>query len=95
LAAAIAAIWMLNPFYRAMSDPSAWIYGALLPNPVTAVGNVLETDVLRFSWIYQQIRAHEYFFVYPPVWHTGGLYLAAAALLFGGVARTIARREGV
>lgn len=79
LAAATLAIWLIDPYYRSMQDPSPWIYGALLPNPVTAIGNALNTDVLRFSWIYERIHAHEYFFLYPPAWQTGGVYLAAAA----------------
>lgn len=76
----------IDPFLRQMGDPTPWIYGALLPNPVTAVGNALETDVLRFSWIYARLHSHEYFFVYPPAWQTcvfycgGGLALAGAAI---------------
>jgi hypothetical protein len=93
LAAALGAIWALDPFLRSFADPSPWIYAALLPNPMTAVGNALETDVLRFSWIYQRIHAHEYFFVYPPAWQTGGLYLLAAAVLLGLVARRAAVME--
>jgi hypothetical protein len=93
LAAFVGAVWTLNPFLRSMTDPSPWIYAALLPNPVTAVGNALDTDVLRFSWIYERVRAHEYFFVYPPAWQTGGFYLGLAALLTGLVARGILQSE--
>jgi hypothetical protein len=93
LAAVVGAIWVIDPFYRSMADPVPWIYGALLPNPVTAVGNVLETDVLRFSWVYQHIHAHEYFFTYPPAWQTGGLYLLMAALLLGAVALRVSKEE--
>lgn len=78
LALVTLAIWLIDPYYRSMKDPTPWIYGALLPNPVTATGNALNTDVLRFSWIYERIHAHEYFFLYPPAWQTGGLYLTAA-----------------
>jgi hypothetical protein len=81
LAAVTVAIWMLNPFYRALADPGPWIYAALLPNPVTAAGAALDTDVLRFSWIYQHVHAHEYLFVYPPAWQTAGLYSTAAGIL--------------
>src|SRR5262249_27482618 len=91
LAAAIGGIWLLNPFYRAMGDPSAWIYAALLPNPVTAVGNVLETDVLRFAWIYDHVLAHDYFFLYPPAWQTAGVYLGAGTLALAALARRIGR----
>jgi hypothetical protein len=93
LAAAVGAIWVIDPFYRRMPDPSPWIYAALLPNPVTAVGNVLNTDVLRFSWIYQHLHAHEYFFVYPPAWQTGGLYTVLALALGAGITRQVARAE--
>lgn len=93
LAAAVGAIWVIDPYYRRMGDPSPWIYAALLPNPVTAVGNALNTDVLRFSWIYERIHAHEYFFVYPPAWQTAGLYLVLAALFWAGISRDVARAE--
>jgi hypothetical protein len=93
LAAAVGAIWALEPFYRTLGDPAGWIFWALLPNPVTAVGNALGTDVLRFSWIYQQVHAHEYFFVYPAAWQTGSLYLALSAALFGLVARRVRNEE--
>ena len=93
LAAATGAIWIIDPYYRRMSDPSPWIYGALLLNPVTAVGNALNTDVLRFSWIYERLHAHEYNFVYPPAWQTGGLYLLLTFLLLGSITVRIARAE--
>jgi hypothetical protein len=93
LALATLAIALIDPLYRSMGDPSPWIYGALLPNPVTAVGNALNTDVLRFSWIYERIHAHEYFFVYPPAWQTGGLYLMTAAGLTSLVSLRIGRAE--
>jgi hypothetical protein len=82
LGGAVAAIWTLNPLYRRLDDPGRWIYLALLPNPVTAVGSTLETDVLRFSWVYQHVSAHEYFFMYPPAWQTAGFYLLLFGLLF-------------
>ncbi len=93
LAAAIAAIWLLNPCYRWLAYPTAWIYAALLPNPVTAAGSVLDTDVLRFSWVYEQLHAHEYLFVYPPAWQTGGLYLLFLIGLCGLLARRLTREE--
>lgn len=93
LAAATGAIWMIDPYYRRMADPSPWIYAALLPNPVTAVGNALNTDVLRFSWIYEHLHAHEYEFVYPPAWQTGGLYLFLTLLLLWAITRRIAHAE--
>jgi hypothetical protein len=93
LAAATGAIWAIDPYYRGMRDPTPWIYAALLPNPVTAVGSALNTDVLRFSWIYERIHAHEYFFVYPPAWQTGGLYLVLAGLCWAGIIRDVARAE--
>ena len=93
LAGALAAIWALEPFYRSLQEPERWIYWALLPNPVTAVGNALNTDVLRFSWLYQRLHAHEYFFVYPPAWQTGGIYLAAAGLALVLLGRRVAADE--
>lgn len=93
LAAATGAIWAIDPYYRRMTDPSPWIYATLVPNPVTAVGNALNTDVLRFSWIYEHLHAHEYSFMYPPAWQTGGLYLMLACLLFGAITLRIARAE--
>jgi len=92
-AVAVGAIWAIDPYYRGMSDPSPWIYVALLPNPVTAVGNALNTDVLRFSWIYERLHAHEYFFVYPPAWQTAGLYALPAILLWAAITRRVARAE--
>lgn len=93
LAVATGGIAALDPYYRRLGDPSPWIYVALLPNPVTAVGNALNTDVLRFSWIYEHIHAHEYSFVYPPAWQTGGLYLFLTVLLLGLITLRIARAE--
>jgi hypothetical protein len=88
-AAATAAVWALNPFYRTLPSPEGWIYAALLPNPVTAAGSALGADVLRFSWVYEHVRAADYFYVYPPAWQTTVLYLAAAGLLTGMLARRI------
>lgn len=93
LAGAICGIGALNPWYRGLGDPTGWIYAFLLPNPVTAVGNVLNTDVLRFSWIYEHVRAVDYFYIYPPAWQTGLLYLGGAAVLFAALTARIARYE--
>lgn len=93
LAAAIGAIWAIDPLLRRVDNPTAWIFAALLPNPVSAVGTALDTDVLRFSWVYQNLHAHEYFFVYPAPWQTALLYLAGAALLLWRITRRIRRLE--
>ncbi len=93
LAFAVCAIALIDPFLRRLNEPTAWIYWALLPNPVTAVGVALNTDVLRFSWIYQKLHAHEYFFMYPPVWQTVALYLGAGGVLLLRLVRRIARWE--
>lgn len=93
LAAAVAAIWAVDPLLRRVDNPTQWIYAALLPNPVAAVGTALNTDVLRFSWIYQNLHAHEYFFVYPAPWQTAALYLAGAALLFWRITRRVRQLE--
>lgn len=93
LAGACTAIWGLNPFLRSVPDPAPYIYAALLPNPVTAVGNALETDVLRFSWVYERVRAVDYFYIYPPVWQTGSFYLTISVLALALTGRRIAREE--
>lgn len=93
LAAAVGAVWVIDPFLRQMSDPSGPIYWSLLPNPVTAVGNALNTDVLRFSWVYQRIHAHEYFFLYPPAWQTAGLYTGVGFFFLAWVALRVRRAE--
>jgi hypothetical protein len=46
--------------------------------------------VLRYSWLYERLHAHEYFFVYPPAWQTGLLYGVLAATLLALVSRRIA-----
>ncbi|MFN3648836.1 MAG: hypothetical protein ACK47B_04570 [Armatimonadota bacterium] len=91
LAAAILALAGLEPFYRQMETPERWINWALLPNPVTAVGSALETDVLRFGWLYRHLSANEYFYVYPPVWQTAGVYGALAALCLWRVTRQLSK----
>jgi hypothetical protein len=91
LATCTGAIAAIDPFLRGLGDPSPWIYWALLPNPVTAVGNALETDVLRFSWLYARLHAHEYFFVYPPAWQTCVFYCVGAALFGGAAIRRVSR----
>jgi hypothetical protein len=93
LGGVVGTIWLIDPYYRRMPDPAPYIYAALLPNPVTAVGNVLETDVLRFSWVYERLHAHEYFYVYPPAWQTAGLYLLTAGLLLGSLSLRVHRTE--
>ncbi len=93
LAAAVAAIWAINPLYRWLPDPSGIIYACLLPNPVTAIGAVLETDVLRFGWVYQHVRAHEYFYIYPPAWQTAAFYLGLALLAQGLCVFRVRRME--
>ncbi|HTE17471.1 MAG TPA: hypothetical protein VK689_03705 [Armatimonadota bacterium] len=93
LGSAMGAIWALDPFYRRLEEPERWIYWALLPNPVTAVGNALNTDVLRFGWIYERLHAHEYFFVYPAAWQTGGFYVGLSALLLILVSLRVSRAE--
>jgi hypothetical protein len=77
LAAAITAIAFLNPYYRAMQDPDRWIWACLLPNPVVAAGTLLKIDVLRSGWIYDHVRAQDYFsigFSYPAPIYTAALY---------------------
>lgn len=93
LTAAIGAIWAVDPQLRKVDNPTDWIFWALLPNPVSAVGTALDTDVLRFSWIYQNLHAHEYFFVYPAPWQTAVLYLAGTAVLLWRITRRIRQLE--
>lgn len=89
LAIAVGALWVVDAVVPRLPDPYPWIYAALLPNPVTAVGNALNTDVLRFAWLYERLRIPEYFYVYPPVWQTAGLYLSVAGFAFAGACRRV------
>lgn len=91
LALCVGAIAAVDPFLRKMGDPTPWIYVALLPNPVTAVGNALDTDVLRFSWIYARLHSHEYFFIYPPAWQTCVFNCVGGLALFGAAVRRVNR----
>ncbi len=83
------AIGWMDVFYRHLRDPSPWIYAALLMNPVTAAAGSLGTDVLRFGWIYEHVRAADYFFVYPPLWQSFGCYLVMGVLCLFGVVRLL------
>lgn len=80
--AAAGEIALLDRFYPLMKSPEFWIYLALLPNPATAVGSVLGVDLLRIEWIYRHIHAHDYFYVYPPIWQTGLCYGVVGGLFF-------------
>ena len=91
LVACVGAIAVMDPFLSRLGNPTPWIYAALLPNPVTAVGNALETDVLRFSWIYARLHSHEYFFIYPPAWQTCVFYCVGAVALAGAAIRRVNR----
>jgi hypothetical protein len=93
IAAALGAIWALEPFYRHLPSPEIWIWWALLPNPLTAVGTALDTDVLRFGWLYARLHAHEYFFQYPLVWHTALFYLILTVGVSGALVRRVRRAE--
>jgi hypothetical protein len=89
LGAALGAIWALEPFYRKLPSPENWIWWALLPNPLTAVGTALDTDVLRFGWLYARLHAHEYFFQYPLVWQTALFYLILTVWVSGALVRRV------
>jgi hypothetical protein len=96
LAGATGAIWFLNPYYREMSDPDRWIGAFLLPNPAVAVATAVGMDLLRYQWIYDHVRAQDYFsmgFAYPSPWCTAAVYalLGMAAALLS--ARRLDRRE--
>lgn len=92
-AATVAAIWAVDRWLAKVRDPGGLIYQALLVNPVTATASLLETDILRFSWLYRHVHAHEYFYVYPPVWQTALVYTCGAVLLSALVSRRIARER--
>jgi hypothetical protein len=89
LACCLLAILWVEPLYGRVGRPETWSYLALLPNPLTAMGSVLETDVLRMSWLYSRLHAHEFFYVYPPAWQTGGIFIASALLALIGLARRV------
>jgi hypothetical protein len=93
LALALCAIWAIDPLYEKVPKPENWIWWALLPNPLTAVGTALNTDVLRFGWLYARLHAHEYFFQYPLVWHTALFYLILTMGTFGLLSRRVYRAE--
>lgn len=93
LALALGAIWAIDPFYQKVPSPETWIWWALLPNPLTAVGTALNTDVLRFGWLYARLHAHEYFFQYPLVWHTALFYLILTMGMFGLLSRRVYHAE--
>jgi hypothetical protein len=93
LAAALGAIWLLEPFYRMLSPVESWIWWALLPNPLTAVGTALDTDVLRFGWLYSRLHAHEYFFQYPLVRHSALFYLILTVWMSAALVRRVRRAE--
>jgi hypothetical protein len=97
LAIAAGGIWCLNPYYRTMTDPDLWIWRVLLPNPVVAEGTLLRIDLLRSSWVYDRIRAVDYFsigFMYPPPVLTAALYAGLGAFAVSLTAWRLARREG-
>jgi len=91
LAVSIAGIAAVDPFLRASADPSRLIGGALALNPVTAIASALDTDILRFEWLYARLHTHEYFYVYPPVWQTAVLYAGMSGGLVAAICRRIAR----
>ncbi len=93
LAVALGAIWAIDPLYQKVPGPENWIWWALLPNPLTAVGTALNADVLRFGWLYARLHAHEYFFQYPLVWHTALFYLILTMGTFGLLSRRVSRAE--
>ena len=93
LALALGAIWAIDPLYQRLPSPENWIWWALLPNPLTAVGTALNADVLRFGWLYARLHAHEYFFQYPLVWHTALFYLILTMGTFGLLCRRVYRAE--
>ncbi len=95
LAAALAGAWFLNPLLRDLSDPDRAVWWALLPNPAAAVGTLLQIDLLRSGWVYDQVRAVDYLsldFQYPAPGLTMLLYGALAALCLAASARRLERR---
>jgi hypothetical protein len=88
LGVTIVAVGLLGPALPHFPDPGALIQAALVPNPITALGAVLDTDVLRFGWVYRYVRATDYFYVYPPAWQTLLCYASA-----GVAAATLAARR--
>jgi hypothetical protein len=93
LAATLGPIWLLEPFYKIVTPLESWIWWALLPNPLTAVGTALDTDVLRFGWLYSRLHAHEYFFQYPLVWQSALFYLILTVWASGALVRRVRRAE--
>lgn len=82
IASGVAAVALLDPLYPSLGKPEPWIYLTLLVNPVTALGSALGADVLRFEWVYSRIRAHDYFYIYPPVWQSALIFAAPGGICF-------------
>ena len=60
-------ILLLNPLLQRMDKPVRLIESALLLNPLSAVSNTLNLDILRTEWIYTRTVAPEFPFLYPSV----------------------------
>lgn len=94
-AVACTLVWPLNFVLRGMSSAAATklTYASLVPNPITAVGEVIGVDLMRYPLVYPLISAHEWVdftFRYPSgatVVFYGVLAAAALSLLGRRVAR--------
>jgi hypothetical protein len=91
LAVVIAGPALVGPALPHLSRPERALDAALLVNPVTAVGAALGMDILRSPRVYGLTRAPEYWYTYPSLAATAGIYLAAAALGMGHLRRQLER----
>ncbi len=91
LAVVIAGPALVGPVLPHLSRPERALDAALLVNPVTAVGAALGMDVLRSPRVYGLTRAPEYWYTYPSLTATAGIYLAAVALGMAHLRRQLER----
>jgi hypothetical protein len=80
MTALVAGPALVGPLLPHLTRPERALDAVLLVNPVTAVGAALGMDLLRSPHVYGLTRASEYWYTYPSLTATAGVYLTAAAL---------------
>jgi hypothetical protein len=81
----VGALFLVNPCVHTLEDPSRLIEGALVINPVSAVGTALGRDILRAPWVYAHTDAADYLFAYPAPMASAGIFTTV-----GLIAQTLA-----
>ena len=87
-AVCVSAIWLVNPIIGRMDSPEKLIEAALVINPAVDIASAYKIDIVREEWVYNQLRAPEYPFLYPSVSTSCILFLVAgcSAISFSGAA---------